>query len=108
MLPEWMDGKFTEMLPTVILGCGIGTLWRAVIAPRESVLAMAKGAFVSITVGAIIGGAVVQYLKLDGYVASSIIATVAYLGEHTLAFFEKRGEKLRQGKIDTSIKGDEP
>lgn len=107
MLPEWLDSNITEMLATVIPASAIGTLWRAIITPRENVAEMAKGAFVSITVGVVIGGAAVQYLKLDGAIAYGVIATVAYLGEHTLALFDKRGAKLRQGKIDISIKGDD-
>lgn len=107
MLPDWMDRNVTEMLATVVPGCAIGTLWRAIVTPRENIGEMAKSAAVSITVGAVIGGGAVQYFNLEGMLASSVIATVAYLGEHTLELFDKRGQKLRQGKIDISVKGDD-
>jgi predicted metal-dependent RNase len=106
MLPDWLDSQFGKMLATVIPASAIGTLWRSIITPRQNIVDVAKGAILSITVGALVGGGVMQYFKLEGFVAAGVVATVAYLAEHTLALFDKRGAALKKGKVDISLNGD--
>lgn len=107
MLPEWMDSHLAKTLATIIPSAALGTLWRAVMSPAENIVKMAKGAFVAVTVGSIMGGAVMQYMQIDGFIAGAVIAAVAYLADPILAHLDHRGKKLRQGKIDISIKGDD-
>lgn len=101
-----MDPKFFDILVWSVSGSTLGTLWRALTRPEPSPLRWAVQVFLSLTVGILVGGAIIQYLNLTGYVAAGAGAVCAFLSEEVLRFLQLRGRKLEKGKVDLSV-GDE-
>lgn len=102
-----MDPKFVDILIWSVSGSTLGTLWRAMTRPENSPLRWFVQVFVSLTVGILVGGAIIQHMGLTGYVAAGAGAVCAFLSEEVLRFVQMRGKKLEAGKIDTSMGGDQ-
>ena len=92
---------------TVGIGAALGTLWRMVMRPETDFQRFIVKAVVSLSVGFVAGGAVAQYMNLDGFKAVGAGSVAAFLAEEVLLFMQVRGRKLEQGKIDTSLGGDD-
>lgn len=104
---DWLTNDTKEIIVTAGLGSAMGTLWRAVTRPETIAMRFITQAVVSITVGTVIGGALIQYLHLTSFIAAGVAATAAYLAEEVLKFMQVRGAKLERGDIGGAIKGDE-
>jgi hypothetical protein len=102
-----MDPKFYEILIWSVSGSTLGTLWRAMTRPETSPLRWFVQVFVSLSVGILAGGAIIQHMDLTGYVAAGAGAVCAFLSEEVLRFIQMRGRKLEDGKIDVSVDGDQ-
>lgn len=101
-----MDPKLVDILVWSVSGSTLGTLWRAMTRPESSPVRWFVQVFVSLTVGILAGGAIIQYMELTGYVAAGAGAVCAFLSEEVLRFIQLRGKKLEAGKIDITM-GDE-
>jgi hypothetical protein len=101
-----MDPKLIDILVWSIAGSTLGTLWRAMTRPEASAVRWFIQVFVSLSVGILVGGAIIQHLDLTGYVAAGAGAVCAFLSEEVLRFFQSRGRRLENGKIDVSMDGD--
>lgn len=101
-----MDPKLVDIFVWSVSGSTLGTLWRAMTRPETSPLRWFVQVFVSLTVGIIAGGALIQHFGLSGYVAAGAGAVCAFLSEEVLRFIQLRGKKLEGGKIDVTM-GDE-
>lgn len=101
-----MDPKFVDILVWSVSGSTLGTLWRAITRPESSPFRWFLQVFVSLTVGILVGGAIIQHMELTGYVAAGAGAVCAFLSEEVLRFFQTRGKKLGDGKIDISTGGE--
>lgn len=101
-----MDPKLFDILVWSIAGSTLGTLWRAMTRPETSPLRWFVQVFLSLSVGILVGGAIIQHMELTGYVAAGAGAVCAFLSEEVLRFFQSRGKKLGDGKIDTSMGGE--
>jgi len=102
-----MDPKLLDIMIWSIAGSTLGTLWRAMTRPENSPIRWGIQVFVSLSVGILIGGAIIQHLELTGYVAAGVGAVCAFLSEEVLRFAQSRGKKLQDGKIDVTLGGDE-
>lgn len=102
---DWLDVKWQEIMLTVGIGAALGTLWRMVMRPETDFQRFIVKAVVSLSVGFVAGGAVAQYMSLDGFKAVGAGSVAAFLAEEVLLFMQARGRKLEQGKIDTSLGG---
>lgn len=101
-----MDPKFFDILVWSVSGSTLGTLWRAMTRPENSPMRWFIQVFVSLSVGILVGGALIQHFLLEGYVAAGAGAVCAFLSEEVLRFAQLRGKKLEGGKIDISMDGD--
>lgn len=101
-----MDPKLIDIMVWSVAGSTLGTLWRAMTRPESSPLRWFIQVFVSLSVGILVGGAIVQHLDLTGYVAAGVGAVCAFLSEEVLRFVQLRGRKLENGKIDVSMDGE--
>ena len=101
-----MDPKFIDILIWSVSGSTLGTLWRAVTRPESSPVRWFVQVFMSLTVGILVGGAIIQHLDLTGYVAAGAGAVCAFLSEEVLRFVQSKGRKLENGKVDITL-GDE-
>lgn len=101
-----LDPKFLETLVTGGMGASFGTLWRALTRPETDMKAFVIMMVVALTVGTIIGGAIIEYLNLHSFQAAGVASVLSFLSQEALMFFRARGEKLKQGKIDLSVGGD--
>ena len=90
---------------TVGMGASLGTLWRMRVRPETDLKRFFIKALISLTVGLIAGGGIVEYWNLSGFRAAGAGSVAAFLAEEVLMFMQNRGEKLKQGKIDTSLSG---
>ena len=104
---DWLNAETKEIIITAGLGSAMGTLWRAVTRPETVAKRFIIQAVVSITVGTVIGGGLIQYLHLTSFVAAGVAATAAYLAEEVLKFMQVRGSKLERGDIGGALKGDD-
>lgn len=104
---DWIDARLQEIFLTVGMGAALGTLWRMVLRPETEIQRFLVKAVVALTVGIVVGGGVVEYLKLSGFQAAGVGSVAALLSEEVLAFLRVRGKKLQQGKIDTTLSGDD-
>jgi hypothetical protein len=104
---DWLDARVQEILVTVGMGAALGTLWRMVMRPETDMSRFLIKAIVSLTVGLLIGGAIVEYMALDGFKSAGVGSIAAFLAEEVLMFFQARGRKLQNGQIDTSLAGDD-
>jgi hypothetical protein len=104
---EWFDARWQEILLTVGIGAALGTLWRMVMRPETNLQNFLVKAVVSLSVGFVAGGAIVEYMVLDGFKAVGAGSVAAFLAEEVLLFVQVRGQKLKHGKIDTSLRGDD-
>jgi hypothetical protein len=102
-----MDPKYIEILIWSVLGSSLGSAWRAITRPEPSAWRWFFQAFMSLSVGILLGGAIIQHLSLHGYEAAGVCSVCAYLSEEVLRFFQSRGKKLGAGKIDLTMDGDE-
>lgn len=98
-----MDPKLVDILVWSVSGSTLGTLWRAMTRPESSPVRWFVQVFVSLTVGIVAGGAIIQHLELTGYVAAGAGAVCAFLSEEVLRFLQMRGKKLQAGKIDLTV-----
>lgn len=98
-----MDPKLVDIFVWSVSGSTLGTLWRAMTRPENTVRRWFIQVFLSLTVGIMVGGAIIQYFKLEGYVAAGAGAICAFLSEEVLRFAQLRGKKLESGKIDISL-----
>ena len=101
-----MDPKLVDILVWSVSGSTLGTLWRALTRPEGSPFRWFAQVFVSLSVGILAGGAIIQYLDLTGYVAAGAGAVCAFLSEEVLRFLQLRGKKLENGKVDLSVGDD--
>jgi len=101
-----MDPKLVDILVWSVSGSTLGTLWRALTRPEVSPFRWFAQVFVSLSVGILAGGAIIQYLELTGYVAAGAGAVCAFLSEEVLRFLQLRGKKLENGKVDLSVGDD--
>jgi hypothetical protein len=101
-----MDPKLADILIWSIAGSTLGTLWRAMTRPESSPLRWFIQVFVSLSVGILVGGAIIQHFGLHGYVAAGVGAVCAFLSEEVLRFFQSRGKKLENGKVDLTMGDD--
>jgi hypothetical protein len=76
-----------------------------VMRPETDLSRFLVKAIVSLTVGLLIGGAIVEYMAIDGFKAAGVGSVAAFLAEEVLMFFQSRGRKLKNGQIDTSLSG---
>ena len=107
LIPEnGLDPKFVDTLVWSIAGSTLGTLWRAMTRPENSPLRWFVQVFVSLSVGILVGGAIIQHMGLTGYVAAGVGAVCAFLSEEVLRFFQMRGRGLKNGKIDLTMGDD--
>ena len=102
---DWLDLRIQEILITVGMGSALGTLWRMIMRPETHFGRFLIKAIVSLSVGILIGGAIVEYMDVDGFKAAGVGSVAAFLAEEVLMFFQSRGLKLKKGKIDTSLSG---
>lgn len=102
-----MDPKFIDIFVWSVSGSTLGTLWRAMTRPESSAMRWFVQVFISLTVGILVGGALIQHFKLEGYVAAGAGAVCAFLSEEVLRFFQARGRKLENGKIDVGVDGEQ-
>ena len=100
-----MDPKLFDILVWSIAGSTLGTLWRAITRPENSPVRWFLQVFLSLSVGILVGGAIIQHLELTGYVAAGAGAVCAFLSEEVLRFFQTRGRKLEKGEIDVTMEG---
>jgi hypothetical protein len=104
---NWIDSRIQDILITVGIGVSLGTLWRMVMRPETDPQKFFARAFICLTVGIIAAGSIVEWMKLDGIKSVGVSCICGFLGEEILLFLQARGRKLEQGKIDTSLKGDD-
>jgi len=102
---EWLDARTSEIIMTVSSGTAVGTLWRMVTRPETNWKKFLIKATVSLTVGPVIGGAIVEYFDFHKFIAVSVGSICAFLAEEVLVFFQARGRKLEKGQIDISLSG---
>jgi hypothetical protein len=102
---DWFDESMVKIFTTASFGAALGTLWRAFTRPETLAWNFIFKAFVAITVGTVIGGGIIQYFNLNGFIAAGVGAITAFLSEEVLKFIQFRGRKLEKGVIDTSING---
>lgn len=100
------DPKLFDILVWALSGSALGTLWRAFTRPESSLFRWMAQVFLSLSVGILVGGALIQHFELTGYVAAGCGAVCAYLSEEVLRFFQSRGNKLKSGQVDLSLGGD--
>ena len=105
MLP--MDPKLIDIFIWSASGAALGTLWRALTRPEPHPGRRFVQGLLSLSVGILAGGALIQWFNLTGYVAAGSGAVCAYLAEEGLRFLQLRGAKLQAGTIDVSLKGDD-
>jgi hypothetical protein len=102
-----MDPKLIDILVWSSSGAALGTLWRALTRPETHPGKRFVQGFLGLSVGILVGGAIIQYFNLTGYLAAGAGAVCAYLSEEGLRFLQLRGAKLKEGKIDVSLKGED-
>jgi hypothetical protein len=101
-----MDPKLIDIMVWSVAGSTLGTLWRAMTRPESSPFRWFAQVFVSLSVGILVGGAIIQHMELTGYVAAGAGAVCAFLSEEVLRFIQLRGRKLENGKVDVSMDGE--
>jgi hypothetical protein len=104
---NWIDARIQEIFVTVGMGVSMGTLWRMVMRPETNMQRFLARAFICLTVGIVAGSVITKWFVLDGIYSIGVGTITGFLSEEILLFFQARGRKLEQGKIDTSLKGDD-
>jgi uncharacterized membrane protein YeaQ/YmgE (transglycosylase-associated protein family) len=97
------DPDAIKALITAGTGSGIGTVLKSITKPEANLKDWLLQSIGAVLVGFLFGLAMTEYFKFGQFTSLAAASVGALLSEHIIGFFLKRGEKLKQGKIDLSL-----
>lgn len=102
-----LDPETIKALITAGTGSSIGTVLKAILKPETNLKRWLLQTSSSLIVGVMFGLTLTEWFKFGTITSCTATAVGVLLSEQILSFVMSRGDKLKDGKIDISIKGDD-
>jgi hypothetical protein len=95
-----------EAIVLLIVGSALGTLIKSVTRPEPKLGRWAVQVVVAMTVGVVLGGAIIEYLELGGMMAACVAAGCALISEEIVKGVQARGRRVAKGDFSIAPEAD--
>jgi hypothetical protein len=102
-----LDPETIKALITAATGSSVGTVLKSILQPETNLRRWMLQSISAIIVGVLFGLTLTEVLNFGTITSCTATAVGVLISENILSFVMKRGDKLKDGKIDISIEGDD-
>ena len=89
-----------EAIVVLIVGAVLGTLVKSATRPEASFRRWAVQAFIAFAVGVVVGGAIIEYFNLGGFMAAAAACGCALISEEIVKGVQANGRRwIGRGRI---------
>lgn len=86
-----------EAIVLLVVGSALGTLVKSVTRPEPKLGRWFMQVVVAMTVGMLLGGAIIEWFRLGGMMAAAVAAGCALISEEIVKGVQARGRRVAKG-----------